>query len=84
MDRKRKFALVWLFLLLSAVFADSGKGSGEQSEEREDQRQSVDLELNVPNENFRKSIVVNLNDDEVFSITPLKDKLKKKKLKKII
>lgn len=86
--KKQVFAVFCVFMILGSIYAE--EGSGEDSDEgfAGPQKQVVDLELSVPNQSFRKSIVVNLNDDEVVTFGAskllLKKKKKLKKLKKLL
>lgn len=53
--------------------------------ENEDFAQGVDLEIGIPNHEFKKSIVVNLSDNNEVRIGPLPlAKKVKKKMKKLI
>ena len=85
---------ILLLIFITLFFFGRVKGEEEGEEESDEgyempKEQTVDLELNVPNQSFRKSFVVNLNDDEVVSFGPIdhekmKKKKKLKKLKKLM
>ena len=71
-------------MTIGLVLAEGGSEEADEGSVEAPQKQVVDLELNVPNQSFRKSIVVNLNDDECVTFGPPKRLLKKKKkLKKL-